>query len=700
MSNSYSILLLGLNAQAHTTASRHFAGEGHRVISAPAGSDADSILKDPQVNLIYLQPTSDMSALEEFRRAAAVRPAVPVVLVCTQPSVELLQDAWHSGVADVIFLPLAPESLGSSLKRAAKEVPVQSLAAEASEEARLHYLDETGKERWATIRPPKLTLGRSSSNDLIFNYMNISRFQAEILFEDGHYTIRDLESKHGTYVNGVRMETARLENGDRIQLGGLQGQTITFRQGDLLHTLLGTSVSKAEVGFSISGFREIGMLLATIRALSSIPLLDDLLSLVLDTAIELTGADRGFIMLKESDGHLGFKCARNNYKRPLDGSSFQTSRRVPDEVFKTGHRIVINDLDVGDGSEDHSSTRRLGLRSVFCVPLRYLTFHDTGNMSGIGKMETIGVLYVDSQKIGAVLSSTQIDALETLASEAAIAIYNARLYRESQEKRKLDEELAIAREIQQALLPGAVKIMPHVCAHSQNLPCREVGGDYFDYFELEGGKLGFALGDVAGKGIAAALLTSMIQGLFSTQALLDLPVPDLIANVNLNLVKRGTSSRFVTFFFGTLDPEGRCIYTNAGHNPPYLLRGNGSIEELKDGGMVLGLFPFAEYVSRTVQLQPGDHVVLFTDGALEARNTAGEEFGEERLRALLQSNPTATAGEILAKLQEAIMAFSANTPQHDDITMMVLGYREAPIAASLNHEALSASARPLVPLTE
>ena len=185
----------------------------------------------------------------------------------------------------MIFLPLTAQALGSSLGHAAKGVSVQALAAESPDEARLHYLDESGKERWVAIHPPRLTIGRSSSNDLIFNYMNISRFQAEIVVEDGQYSIRDLGSKHGTYVNGVRVEKARLENSDRIQLGGLQGQTITFRQGDLLHTLLGTSVSRSEVGISISGFREIGMLLATIRALSSIPLLDDLLSLVLDTAI-------------------------------------------------------------------------------------------------------------------------------------------------------------------------------------------------------------------------------------------------------------------------------------------------------------------------------------------------------------------------------------------------------------------------------
>jgi sigma-B regulation protein RsbU (phosphoserine phosphatase) len=290
-------------------------------------------------------------------------------------------------------------------------------------------------------------------------------------------------------------------------------------------------------------------------------------------------------------------------------------------------------------------------------------------------METLGVLYVDSQTIGTGLSNTQIEALETLASEAAMAIYNARLYKDSQEKRKMDEELAIARDLQQALLPNPDKSLPFVTACSRNLPCREVGGDYFDYFDMEGGRLGFALGDVAGKGMPAALLTSMIQGIFSAQTLLDLTPPSIISNVNRNLVRRGTGNRFVTFFFGILAPDGDCTYTNAGHNPPFVLRRDGSLCELTEGGIVLGLFADAQYESRTIKLEPGDHLVLYTDGVLEALNTAGEEFGERRLRDLLQESRLCTTAEILARLQEAVTAFSANTPQHDDITMMVLGYQ-------------------------
>jgi sigma-B regulation protein RsbU (phosphoserine phosphatase) len=296
--------------------------------------------------------------------------------------------------------------------------------------------------------------------------------------------------------------------------------------------------------------------------------------------------------------------------------------------------------------------------------------------SGIVTRENIGVLYVDSASIGGSLSPGQIEAFASLASEAAMAISQARLYKESREKQKLAEELAIAREIQQALLPEQDKLLPYVSAHSWNLSCREVGGDYFDYFDMEGGKLGFALGDVAGKGMPAALLAAMLQGIFCAQTLLNLPLPTLISNVNCSLARRGTGSRFVTFFFGVLDPDGTCTYTNAGHNPPYLVRPDGSLRQLTEGGMVLGLFPQARYEACTIRLQPGDHLVLFTDGVLEARDIGGDEFGEERMRELLKKNARARAADLLQRLRVALADFSANTPQHDDITAMVLGYRE------------------------
>ena len=230
--------------------------------------------------------------------------------------------------------------------------------------------------------------------------------------------------------------------------------------------------------------------------------------------------------------------------------------------------------------------------------------------------------------------------------------------------------------IQQALLPQPNKNLDFVCACSQSLPCYSIGGDYFDYFELENGHFGFAVGDVAGKGMPAAILASLIQGMFASQNLLGAPLPSIISNVNRNLVQRGTGNRFVTFFFGIIDPEGNCTYVNAGHNPPFLLSGNGSMKELQTGGMVLGLFAEAEYEAGTVRMQPNDHLVLFTDGVVEALNADEEEFGLPRVVDLLQKNALSTAAEILSRLQDGVLSFSAHAPQHDDITMMVLGYRE------------------------
>jgi phosphoserine phosphatase RsbU/P len=544
--------------------------------------------------------------------------------------------------------------------------------------ARFFYIDETGKGCSADINPPRFALGRALGNDLVLSRMGVSRSHAEVLIQNGEFLLRDLASKLGTFVNDVRVEQAILKDGDRVQLGGTLGLTLTFHTGDILQTLLGSSSdSSTEIGLSVRGFRDVGKLFAVFRALSSIPVLDDLLALVVDTAIELTGAERGFIMLKEQNGELSFRCARNAQKRPLDGSCFQTSHLVPHEVFKTGQAVVINDLDFGDGVENHNFTRQLGLRSISCVPLRYLTMHDSSSLSAVGNAETIGVLYVDSPNVGSELSKARIDALETLASEAAMAIYNARLYKDSQDKRRMDEQLNIAREIQQALFPQPNRDLEYARVCSQSLPCYEIGGDYFDYFDLEDGRFGFAVGDVAGKGMPAALLASLIQGILSTQTLTDSPLAAIIGTINRNLAQRSTGSRFLTFFFGILDAEGKCTYINAGHNPPFLLRRDGSMEELTVGGMVLGLFPTAQYETATITLNPDDHLILFTDGVVEALSTKGEEFGVDRLAAILRANAQAPAKEILACLQEAVLSFSAHAPQHDDITMMVLGYRES-----------------------
>ncbi len=459
MAGIYAILLIGLKTHEESFAASHFSRSGHQIITAASAVEAKDRLKSQKIALAYLQASSDENAVQELREIVE-HGGLPVVLVCARPTNGLVLEAWRGGAADILFLPLTPQSLDSSLERCARQILSHRIEQAAPIQARFFYFDETGKECWASITSPRFAIGRSSTNNLVLSQMGVSRFHAEVLAQDEGFQLRDLGSKLGTYLNGTRIKQAKLTSGDRVQLGSPQGFSLVFHQGDLLQSLLGASDSRSEISLSVRGFREIGMVLAAFRALSSIPLLDDLLALVVDTAIELTGAERGFIMLKEKNDNLSFRCARNNRKLSLDGSCFRTSHRVPHEVFATGQSIAIKDLDMGGGSESHNSTRQLGLRSIACVPLSYIAVHESGAVSAFDRAETIGVLYVDSQSIGTRLSASRIDALKTLASEAAMAIYNARLYKDSQDKRKMDEQLAIAREIQQALLPQLSPLSP------------------------------------------------------------------------------------------------------------------------------------------------------------------------------------------------------------------------------------------------
>jgi sigma-B regulation protein RsbU (phosphoserine phosphatase) len=676
MTDTYSIMFTGLNAAEEKLASAHLSQSGHKVVTAGNLAEAREKMKAQRIDLVYLHTSESAGAADQLKEIARFHPSLPVVIVCNQAKEDFILDTWRAGAADILFSPLTHQSLDASLLRGTSRIPSREQDQAALTAARFFFLDEMGKEFRVAITTPCFTIGRSSGNDLVIGQMGVSRFHAEIQVRDEEYMLRDLDSKMGTFLNGVQIQQAKLTNGDRVQLGGIQGTSLSFRTGDLLQTLLSRTDPMAEAGLSLHGFKEVGKLFATFRALSSISVLDDLLALVVDTAIDLTGAERGFIMLKEQNGELSFRCARTNNRNALDGSCFQTSQRVPHDVFKTGRPVVIKDLDLGNGDESHQFTRQLGLRSISCVPLRYLTMRDSNITSPSAQAEIIGVLYVDSSSIAARMSATRIDALETLASEAAMAIYNARLYKDSQDKRRMDEQLAIAHEIQQALLPQPTRDLEYVRACSRSLPCYEIGGDYFDYFNLKNGHFGFAVGDVAGKGMPAAILASLIQGMFAAQNLLDEPLSSIIGSVNRNLVQRGTGNRFVTFFFGILDPDGNCTYVNAGHNPPFLVSRDGSMKELLSGGMVLGLFTEAQYEAGTVRMQPGDHLVLFTDGVTEALNSREEEFGSSRLVDLLQANARSTASQILYHLQDAVLSFAAHAPQHDDITMMVLGYRE------------------------
>jgi phosphoserine phosphatase RsbU/P len=532
-------------------------------------------------------------------------------------------------------------------------------------DARLEVTDALGR-RIVPIAKGQFEIGRRETNDLRLAGSEVSRDHAEIALQDNHFVVRDRNSRYGTYVNGEQVAERTLAHGDRIRLGRTGGAEMVF--------LLADSPPPVEraTTTAIGDLRQIAVLLEGLRALGSGRVLDDVLSLVLDSAIEVSGAERGFIMLAAPTGELEFKMARGKGRTTLPGSSFATSRKIPEEVFRTGEPRIVADLLDGELANMHTGTVALGIRHVLCVPLRLVRYLDRAE--AVGEERRIGVLYLDNREKGTLLSNSTRAALETLATEAAVAIENARLYRETMEKARMEQEMRIAAEIQQALLPKAGRSGVFFKAAAASLPCRSIGGDFYDYVDLSNGALGFALGDVAGKGPPAALLSAMMQGIFAAQATSSDPPSLTVGRVNLALYRRGIESRFVTLMYGALYPDGRLQYCNAGHNPP-LVVGPTDFRRLECGGPIVGLFEGASYEEETVSLTTGDWLIVYSDGVSEALSAEGEEYGESRILTVVRKNLDMEPQALLDSLFADVRDFARGAAQSDDITAMVLRFR-------------------------
>lgn len=529
---------------------------------------------------------------------------------------------------------------------------------------RLQVEEQSGRRIVPLERLP-FSIGRRSVSDLVLADPDVSRDHAEIIAAGDGFLLRERGSRFGTFVNGHQITEHRLIFNDRISFGR-GGQTeLIFLPADA------SVVSSAGASGFGADLRQVGALLEALRGMGSGRVLDEVLALVLDTAIDVTGAERGLIMLASDGDVLEMKLARARDKITLPLTGFATSRKIPEEVFATGKEKIV--ADILDDKLAHEVTMALGIRQVLCAPLRLVRILDRAEAPS--EPRNIGVLYLDSRECGKLLSKSARAALETLAIEAASAIENARLYRETLEKARLDQELRTAAQIQQALLPPPRKRGTFFEAMGTSVPCRAIGGDFFEYFDPTGGGFAFALGDVAGKGPPAALLAAVLQGILTGQAHSEADPQTVMTRINNALLSRGVESRFATAFYGHLTPEGLLTYCNAGHNPPLVIGADGT-RRLETGGMILGLFPQAHYDQESLQLAPGDVIVVFSDGVSEAMSSTGEEFGEDRIRETVAAVRTHSAEEIHQDLFRRVREFTRGAVQNDDITAMVVSFRQ------------------------
>jgi serine phosphatase RsbU (regulator of sigma subunit) len=539
-------------------------------------------------------------------------------------------------------------------------------------DARLELNDGLGL-RVIPLDKPQLTIGRRTENDVRLTGSDVSRDHAEIVAANGDYILRDRGSRYGTFVNETQITEHKLVSGDRLQFGRAAGTDIVFRRGDSVPSSERTPVT------AVSDLRQLAALLEGLRALGSGRVLDEVLALVLDAAIEVTGAERGFIMLAGDTGSLDMKLARARGRITLPGNRFDTSRKIPEEVFANSEIKIVADLLDGDLANVHMGTVALGIRHVACAPLRLVRYLDRADMPSESK--SIGVLYLDSREKGSLLAPHTRTALDTLATEAGVAIENARLYRETLEKARIEHELRIAAEIQRALLPEGSHSGAFYEGSGTSVSARAIGGDFYDMIEMPDGSFGFLVGDVAGKGPAAALLTSKILGIFSAFAATCEDPAETMSHVNKVLTRRAIDARYATSMYGRLGNGGEMVYCSAGHNPA-LVYGVDGLRRLEADGMPVGLFDFAPYSSSRLTLKPGDTIVMYSDGVTEAQSADGTEFGEGRLIDVVQQHHGEPAGALLQHIVDAVEAFAHGVEQYDDVTALVVRYLGADGQAS------------------
>jgi len=539
----------------------------------------------------------------------------------------------------------------------------------------------------------RVTIGRSARNDLCIPDPFASRVHAEVRNEGDEYFLQDLGSANGTLYNGSIVETPiTLTRGGRIQIGETEivfnDSAFPLSSGATMITDNSSSIPEATIALSSADRTTSGLfeaiedartksedsaehravakqsdLLALISkvgvALLASVTLNETLEQIVALVFEAVPADRCMIMMRdEKNPELKVAVARLR-DRVGEVGEIRISRSVIDEVVANGKSVLTSDAQA-DPRFAGGTVMLQGVRSVLAVPL------------GVGS-NVFGIIYADSPLAEGRFTEDHLKVLTTLASVAAIRVENARLTEEQMERERLEREQQVASEIQQRFLPATAPIVTGYELQGISFPCYEIGGDYYDFIQREDGRLVVALGDVSGKGTAAALLMSSLHAAVHAQADIHDSLVKTISAVNRYLVDSIPANRFVTLFYAELDPQnGSLSFLNAGHNPPLIVHTGGTMEQLASGGLPLGIMTNADFREGRTKLYPGDVLVIYSDGVSEATNPSGEEFGPTRLYEVVARNLEASAGGIRDRIESALTKFCQGTPAADDITLVIV----------------------------
>ena len=530
-------------------------------------------------------------------------------------------------------------------------------------------------------------IGRHADCNLVLRDNRASRAHCRIIAEGSHYLIEDLNSRHGTWVNGNRVARHVLRSSDLIEIGVRDSYQLTFvPEGAELNRILDHfSTTSREGQQGASAMAKLRSLMEVARALQQSLSTHEVLTAVVDGALTVTGCERGFLFLREGEA-LNIAVGRDSNGRPLDSDALRVPTSVLRQALESRRELLSMSFDpTARLSTTLDTVAEMELRSVVCVPLVHVrsgSMEET-RMSTAGAV-TVGLLYLDSKQSQADLSAGNRELLQTLAIEASTILENARLLEEERAKLRMEDELKIAREIQQGLLPVSLPETGWFRAAGSSWPSTQVGGDYFDVRQVAPDRWVAVVADVSGKGVSSALLASLLQGAFVMSSGAPTEMEQTMQQLNRYLLDRARGEKYATVFYCTLDASGVLTYTNAGHCAPYLVHPDGRLRKLHTSGMPVGMLDGAPFEVMQGQLEPGDKVVIYSDGLTEAGNAAGQFFDNERLRLCLRRHAPSGARDLLRALLDSVDQFTDGSVMNDDVTALVLEYAGPDAALLVN----------------
>ena len=545
----------------------------------------------------------------------------------------------------------------------------------------LEVTSPDGSIRFIRISDSPFLIGRGleTGNHLHLTDRRISRLCAAIITEGNSYCLEDRGHRYGIFVNGKKMDRRILEDGDAISFGFEDSYKIIFRTNaddKSIQNMLDRIGTLSTVDAAPEGLRKLNLLLEATSLLHSQLPLDSVLGTMLNFAISITDADRGLLLEADSSGLLSVRIARGIEGERLSPESLSPSQTALRMALEQNSSIITEDLNLSDLElQVAESIVAQQLRAIIVIPLYAMPRSSSISTIDFRQGLFLGVIYLDSRRPAA-FSKLDRQILDALAMESASILDNARLVERERQRLRLEQELSIARDIQQALLPGRFHSFAHLKVSGINSPCLAVGGDYYDVFPITDDRTAFLIADVSGKGLGAALLTTMLQGALAGMTI-GADLARVFQLINRFLCEHSEVGRYATMFFGILSPNGRLDYINAGHPPPLLLRRGEVTEPFKEGFYPVGLVPETDYAMSQAELQPDDVLILYSDGVTEALNPEDQMFGVPRLCAVLADHQNVPLEQLQKDILESVQDFSRGTSQGDDITLLLIRYRAA-----------------------